>query len=66
MTHPLGHKSDDELQLDETQLERFNAYYSRFGRIGSSPLTLEEAEMVIQLMTMEQRWALMAAINQKG
>jgi len=65
MTRPFGDDSDDELRLHEAELKRFNTYYSKYVKIGSAPLSLEEAELVLQLMAVEQRWAIIAAIKQQ-
>jgi hypothetical protein len=65
MTQPRCYENDDQLCLDETQLEGFNAYYSKFLKMGSSPLSLEEAQLVLQLMSAEQRWTVMAQLRKK-
>ena len=54
---------DDLTRLDESELERFNAYYSRFVKVSAPPLTLEEAELVLRLMTVEQRWDVRIALD---
>ena len=66
MIHPFSAESEDEVRLDEAALERFNNYYSSFVKIGSHPLSLEEAELVLQLMSVEQRWTVMNAIKRKA
>ena len=56
---------DSLTQLDESELEGFNAYYCRFVKIGAPPLTLEEAELVLRLMSPEQRWDVMIALQKQ-
>ena len=63
MIHQFNAESDDQVRLDEAELERFNTYYSNYVKIGARPLSLQEAELVLQLMSVEQRWALMNAIR---
>ena len=56
---------DDPTLLDESELARFNAYYSRFVKIGAPPLSLEEAELVLKLMPVEQRWGVIIALEKE-
>lgn len=55
----------DPTRLDESELDRFNAYYARFVKVGSPPLSLEEAELVLRLMPIEQRWGLIIALEKQ-
>jgi hypothetical protein len=65
MAQKFRARSHDLTRLDESELTRFNAYYSRFVKVGSRPLTLEEAELVLGLMTVEQRWGLIIALEKQ-
>jgi hypothetical protein len=65
MTQKYRPPGDDLTRLDESELERFNAYYSRFVKVNSQPLTLEEAELVLKLMTVEQRWEVRTTLDKQ-
>ena len=54
---------DDLTRLEQSELEAFNAYYSRNVTIGSPPLTLDEAELVLRLMSVEQRYSFRIALQ---
>ena len=65
MTQKIRASSDDLARLEESDLARFNAYYSRFVKVDAPPLTLEEAELVLGLMTLEQRWGIIIALEKQ-